>query len=98
MKINGAQILKSYDGSDLKDPEGKPVQLRTIIANALNSTEKDEKQTGEMKIKLYQISLKFYESDELDLTNEQLVLIEQRVAKFYNALIVGRVAELLNKP
>lgn len=73
----------------------KPLTYRVIFSIALNTWLKDEQPTAEDKGKIYQLSTKIYSSDEPDFTVDDLAFIKERVGKVHNALIYGRVSDLL---
>ena len=100
MRINTLGTIKNYEGKDvLSEPQPnkkqEPVTLRDIFTNALNSQSQNEIIPAEKKAKIYQLTTKLYKSKEVDLTSSEIVLIEEQVAKFYNAMVYGRVLEAL---
>lgn len=95
MKINVKRHLLNFEGKDILDDKNKPVEARTVIANALVSEDQDHRLTGEKKTQAFQIGLKLWGDKEVDLTVDQLAFIKERVGIFHNALIFGRICELL---
>ena len=95
MKIKVNIPILDYDKKPIVDAQTKePVTYRKVFANALNALQENETMTGDQKTRIYQISLKLYDSDEVDLTVDQMSLIKDRVAKFYTPLLFGRTCEL----
>lgn len=94
MKINILSHLLDFKGEEILDDDKKAVEARTIIANAIVMENQEHPLTAEVKNKAFQIGLKLY-SKEPDFTVDQLAFIKERVGFFYNALIYGRISELL---
>ena len=95
MKIKVTDTIKKYDGSELIE-EGKPLLLRTVFDVALNNTiPGEDAMTSEQKAKAYQLTLKIYANNEVDLTLDDRTLLKERVSKTYNPLVFGRVSDLL---
>ena len=95
MKILVTQSIKSYNGEDVKDQDGKPLTVRDAIAVALNNYTQGETPTAEQKNKAFQISLKLYANKEVDLTLDDRAFIKERAGKISGSLIYGRICELL---
>jgi hypothetical protein len=84
------------------DGTAKPVEAgggvltyRDVFNQALNSSAPNEIIPVEQKSKLFQITLKLFSGNEIDLTVDEASLIKGRVGKIYNSpLIYGRVCEL----
>jgi hypothetical protein len=74
------------------------VTYRTVISNALNNFNQSETPTAEYKNKSWQIMKKLYDSDEVNLTVDDMAHIKERVGKIYSPLIYGRVSEIFEKP
>lgn len=96
MKLDINQKIKNYEGKDIVDESKKPLSLKTIFVTALNSQLKTEILTAENKSKIYQLSLKIYQSKEPDFTVDDLAFIKERVGKFYNPLVYGRVCDIID--
>lgn len=95
MKVNLTQPIKNYDGKLIKDEKDK-LTLKKVLVVALNSQDKNEVITPEQKSKIYQLSLKMYESKEPNFTVDDLSFIKERVGKFWSALVYGRVCDLID--
>ena len=80
-----------------ENKEDEPILWREIIHVAMNTPSRDEKMTGELSTKLYQITKKAFDTNEPDYTVDQLALIIERIKKTYNPLIAGRAEEYFNK-
>ena len=80
-----------------ENKEDEPLLWREIIHVAMNTPSRDEKMTGELSTKLYQITKKAFDTNEPDYTVDQLALIIERIKKTYNPLIAGRAEEYFNK-
>ena len=91
-------VLKSPNGDNLMDNDGKgnaiDATLKNCIVNALFAPVQDEK--GIDKVKKYDLAMKCYKNDEIDLTPEEMTLIRERVGiVFPSPLVVGQIFELL---
>lgn len=94
MKIDVSSHLLDFKGEEILDDDKKSIEARTIIANALVSENNEHILTVEEKNKAFQIGLKLF-SKEPDFTVDQLAFIKERVGFFYNALVYGRICELI---
>jgi len=94
MKINVNSHLLNFEGKEILGDDKLPVEAKSIIANAIVAESQEHLLTGEVKSKAFQIGIKLY-SKEPDFTVDQLAFIKERVGFFYNALIYGRICELL---
>ena len=93
MKIDITQTLKDYEGKPIKQKD-QEMTWRDVIFTALNNFAQDEKPTGDIKSKCYQITQKIFDKKEPDLTVDQRALIIERVEKIYQSpLICGRAKE-----
>lgn len=95
MKINVLQPLNDYEGSPLMENK-KPVLLRSVIISALNYTQKDGKQpTADEKMELYQLSVKVWTMDEVELSAEQIAKIKTNTAEMFAPLVAGQACLIL---
>ena len=106
MKVNILQPLKDYQGKPLLEESGKldkdkkpikePVLMRSVILSALNFTPKEGKQdSAEEKMKTYELSLKVWTSDEIELTSEQISKIKANLAIMFAPLVAGQASLIL---
>jgi hypothetical protein len=99
MKINFKQVLKDLDGNEIKirtgEKEEKTSTLGLVSANALLAELQGENLSGVSKIKNYELAVIVYSAKDTDLTAEEIVLIKERIAKIYGALIVGQTSKML---
>jgi len=106
MKVNVLQPLKDYQGKPLMEDSGeldknkkpimKSILMRSIILSALNYTPKDGKQdSAEEKMATYQLSLKIWTSNEIDLTSEQISKIKANLAIMFAPLVAGQACMIL---
>lgn len=88
--------LKTLDGQVMKDNvDGVAVDatVRMAIVNAvLNPVEKE---SGIEKVKKYELAKKVFANDEVDLDENEIKLIKDRVGETYPPVIVGQMFELL---
>jgi hypothetical protein len=97
MKITVTQTLKNMDGQVMKDNDGQgnavDATLRMAIVNAVLSPV--QKESGMEKVKKYELAKRIHQSDEVDLTAEEISLIKERVGEVYPALITGQIWDIL---
>lgn len=98
MRINLREVLKDYEGKEVKDPKGDLFTVGDTIGLSLNTWLQEELPTAEDKGKVYQLSLKTYGHKESDFTVNELAFIKERVGKVCSALIYGRICDLFDKP
>ncbi len=94
VKVNVS--LKTLDGQGMKDNvDGKAVDatVRMAMVNAILSPV--EKESGIDKVKKYELAKKIYASDEVDLNEDEIKLIKERIGEVYAPIIVGQIFELL---
>ena len=98
MRLNVMQTLKDYKGEPILNSKDELTTLREVIYVACNTFATDEKgMTAEEKSKLFQITTKVYEKNEVSFTVDQLAKIKDRVGKICPPLIYGRICEILDK-
>jgi len=88
--------LKTLDGQVMKDNvDGKAVDatVKLAIVNAVLSPVQNEK--GVDKVKKYELAKRIYTSDEVDLNEDEIKLIKERVGESYPPIVVGQIYELL---
>ncbi|MDA3900076.1 MAG: hypothetical protein PF637_06105 [Spirochaetes bacterium] len=91
MKANFNTVILDLDGTPIKEG-GKPVILKSAVVNILMLTDPKAEETGEQKLKLFNLANKVMQSDaEEDYSAEDLALIKERVGKYGTSLVVGRV-------
>jgi len=100
MKINVNQTLKALNGDVLKDNDGqgnaKDANVKDAIINVLlASIQQGKTETGVDKVKKYELAKRIYETDEVLLSVEEIVLIKDRVGDSFGPMVVGQVFKLL---
>jgi len=97
MLVNVNQSLKTIDGQAMKDNDGQgnaiDATIKMAIVNAILSPVKDE--SGVDKVKKYELAKKIYNSDEVDLNEDEIKLIKERVGESFAPIVVGQIFELL---
>jgi hypothetical protein len=91
------------DGSAVIGEDGRPVRepetLRSYLVTALNNKAASEHEPvpAEEAAKRYQLSVKLYAKNDVDLTLAEAGLLQERVGKLYGdmPLIVGRIGDVL---
>ena len=95
MKILTSNPVIDYQNKEIKNEKGEVITLREIISVALNSFIEGETLTSELKNKIYQISIKLWSKDELELTVDDAAFIKERAGKTLTALAFGRLVEVI---
>jgi len=89
--------LKAFDGQVMKDNDGQgnaiDATVKMAIVNAVLSPV--ERESGVEKVKKYELAKKIYASDEVDLNEDDIKLIKDRVGEIFAPIIVGQIYELL---
>lgn len=96
MLVNVGQVLKSISGETMKDiVDGNAIDatVKMAIVNAILSPV--EKESGVDKVKKYELAKKIYASDEVDLNEDEIKLIKERVGEGFAPIVVGQIYELL---
>lgn len=97
MKVDVTQVFKTMDGQVMIENDGKgnavEATLRMAIVNAVLSPV--ERESGIEKAKKYDLAMRVYKEDEVDLKAEEITLIKERVGEVFPPLIVGQVFNLL---
>jgi len=96
MLVNVNEILKSFSGETMKDiVDGEAVDatVKMAIVNAVLSPVQNEK--GVDKVKKYELAKKVFNADEVDLDEDEIKLIKDRVGEVFPPVIVGQIYELL---
>lgn len=92
MKIDVTKQILDYEGNPL---DGGTATYRSVISAALNNLEAGEQLLAEQKARMYELSVKIFKSKEVKLSVEEAAFVKERVAKFFNPLVYGRVSDLL---
>ncbi|MBN2435569.1 MAG: hypothetical protein JXK07_09930 [Spirochaetes bacterium] len=91
MKANFDTEILGLDGNAIKE-NGKSVMLKSAVVNILMLTDPKAEETGEQKLKLFNLANKVMQCDaQTDYSAEELALIKERVGKYGTSLVVGRV-------
>lgn len=98
MKVDTTQVLKNIAGQPMKDNDGNgnviDATLKLALVNSILSPV--QKESGVDKVKKYELAKRVYENDEVDLNEDEIKLIKDRVAEaFQSPLIVGQIFEIL---
>ena len=89
--------IQTTDTNDQGVPEERDLIIKDVFVTALNTIADNEVLTVEIKNKIFQLSTKMYKEDTVDLTVDDAAFIKTRVGKIYNALVYGRICEILDK-
>lgn len=99
MKIKVDVVLKNMNGAALKDIDENGVTidatLRRTLVNAVLTPIQNE--SGIEKVKKYELAKRIYTNDEVELTDEEIKLLKNRVGESFGPIVVGQVFEILEK-
>jgi hypothetical protein len=95
MKVNTNVKILDFQGKVIKDESGKEAVAKDIISTVLNLEDNEHRLTGEKKTQAFQIGIKLWDKDEIDITVEQASFIKERVSIFCPPIVFGRISELL---
>lgn len=97
MLVRVNETLKTMDGQVMKDNDGQgkviDAIVKLVIVNAVLSPV--ERESGVDKVKKYELAKKIYASDEVDLNEDEIKMIKDRVGETFPPIVVGQVYELL---
>lgn len=89
-------IKKIIEGMEKQSTDSEGLTIKDVVFLALNSATVPGTNKGIM-MKAYRISKQFHDNPIVKLTQKDAKFIMDRVSKAYNALVVGRVAEMLGQ-
>lgn len=99
MKFDHSAPVLDFEGKPMKrEDESGQLQVLTykdLAIMALNNVDPQEQMSADQKVRVYQISLKFYRSDKVTLTVEERAFIKERAGKTLTPLAYGRLCEWL---
>lgn len=102
MTVSLKKPILNFDGSVINKGEGDTLVPLTfmdvLIVSITSPLEGDDKDTGELRVKKFNILESLYKSKgaECDFDSEDAILIKERVLKVYpSPVIYKRVCELL---
>lgn len=102
MKINLKQVLLDYENEPMTNGEGadkKETTVGRVFINALNAYGPGENPTAEEKNKIFQLSMKVNGKNQTpNFTVDDLNFIKTKVGNAYNALVYGRICEVIDGP
>jgi len=98
--VNLTSPINSVFGEQMVDVQtNKPVTLETVLSSSLLATlPQDVALSPKDKLRLFRLSLRIVDAKEIELTDDEVTLIMNRVAACQSILATGRVAELLGVP
>lgn len=88
--------LRTMEGHVMKESvngEAQDATVKMVIVNAVLSPVQSE--PGTEKVRKYELAKKIYANDEVDLNEDEIKLIKERVGETFPPLVVGQVYELL---
>lgn len=100
MLVDVTQVLKNLAGNIMKDNDGQgnviDATLKLAIVNALlTNSQQGRSENGVDKVKKYELAKKVYQNDEVDLNEDEIKLIKEKVGESFGPLVVGQIYELL---
>lgn len=92
--INMSQVLKDFDGKDMKQSE-KPLTLGITCATALGNVLQGDDLRPEETVERWHLSVRLYGGGDQEMSPEQLTMVRARLAKVYPVLIAGQSVSML---
>jgi hypothetical protein len=94
MKIDFGFVLRTLDGASISDEKGEMTAQR-LACGALLADAQGDKPEG--KLERFRLAIKISEATgPVDLTIDEMKLLQDRVTKSCGSLVVGRMDQLLN--
>ena len=97
MKVKPSQEILFYDGTPLKGSDGKVITVKDLIINSVNFIDQEGKQSGEDKNKAFEISIKVYSQEDVELSIDERSFILKMAEKALVPIAYGRLKETLEK-
>ncbi|KKN77420.1 hypothetical protein LCGC14_0359790 [marine sediment metagenome] len=95
IKLN--TVLVDEKGEPLKDGDKEIVTLGVVCTNALLAPDPEERNLDN-KVKKYHLHLRMFEKEEVEITADEIVLLEKCINVAYTQpLIVGQVRDILEQ-
>ena len=98
MKIKVTDVLKQLDGTtpivNMVDGEAKDATIREAFVNALMIPV--ETDAGIKKVEKYDLAMRIYNTDEVELSVEEAATIKEVVGKAFAPIVVGQLFKLLD--
>lgn len=94
LKGNQIAVVISHD----QDAPRVLGTLAVVCVEALLSPLQDEKPTGEMKMRRYELAKRIHPGGEVSLPAEDIAMLKTLVGRAWPALIQGAAWELLDPP
>jgi len=108
-EISGRKITTAREGikileekgiplSSILEERGKALTLKDLCCSVLirTSAEEEKKLEGKEKRKRYKLAKKIHDSNEIELMEEEILLLKERIAETSNSLITGQAWEWLD--
>ncbi|MCW4050360.1 MAG: hypothetical protein NWE89_11565 [Candidatus Bathyarchaeota archaeon] len=85
-----------FDGEEIPDEKGQPINLRKIITRALLTLHQSERANGVESYKRCKLAERVYEADkELEIESEDITLIKRLIGELFAPIIVGQAYDAL---
>lgn len=95
MKVKPKQEILFYDGSPIKNPDTKTaITVKELIVQSINTAEEGD--SGEDKMRAFDISMRMYSDKEVDLSVEDMNFILKKAEKVLVPVAYGRLKEIFN--
>lgn len=102
MKIALNEVLRSYDGKEVKDSQGDEaaaVTVRKALEIACLSADPTKWKTGDEKYEVYSVLKKVSDAEEeIEFNAAETVLLKELIGNIYGPGVVGVVYDLLDPP
>ncbi len=100
MRIDFSQTFTTLDGVVIEETRGDghaPVTLGSFAAQALVAADQTKPETGEEKVRAYDVAVRIYKGGEQEVSAEDIALMKAKVGAFGTALVVGQAYRMLEQ-
>lgn len=99
MKIDFSQPLCTLSGKPFeKNEEKDPALLSDMCVTALLSDDPKEHSNAQDKLKRWELAKAIHDQAEIEVTAEEIVLINKAAAKAFAPSLMGAIHDLLEPP
>ena len=99
MKINLDYTFHQLSGEPVRwKDDTQDLTLKTVLAESLLSSYKDEQIEGAEKASRYKLAMRIFKAnDDVELSAEEIVLLKRLIAKMFSVLVTGQAWEYIEK-
>lgn len=95
MKIDVSKPITTVSGEAHNPPMSVRDPILSVLVNILPN---DENVSADVKVRMWKLSQAVHNNDVVDISDEDRILVKQRVNVAYSALVLGQVYDALDAP